>query len=140
MVCVVETGKPSLVATRSQDALPISAQVMASMREPGFPSKRLMEMMLFLMVLVTRAPRPTAPTNSVMMERIPAWGMLSVLAATEEAYELATSLAPLPKALQMKAMEMMARSQLYLAVAGGAILPWMLSSSLLLLLLLEGSG
>lgn len=40
-------------------------------------------------------------------------------AATEVAYELATSLAPLPNALKMKAMVVIARIQSYLAVTGG---------------------
>jgi NO-binding membrane sensor protein with MHYT domain len=47
--------------------------------------------------------------------------MLSVRAATEVAYELATSLAPLPKALKTKAIEVKARIQSYLAVATGAM-------------------
>lgn len=45
--------------------------------------------------------------------------MVSVLAATDVAYELATSLAPLPKALKTKAIEVMARIQSYLAVTAG---------------------
>lgn len=54
--------------------------------------------MPFLMVLVTREPSATAPTNSVQKAKTPTMGMLSVCAATEVAYELATSLAPLLKA------------------------------------------
>ena len=71
-------------------------------------------MMPFLMVEVTRLPKATAPTNSVHMDNRPTWSIVRVRAATEEAYELATSLAPLPNELQQKAMEMIARIQPYL--------------------------
>lgn len=45
-----------------------------------------------------------------------------VRAATEVAYELATSLAPLPKLLTQKKMEMMAMIQSYLATFAAGIL------------------
>lgn len=121
-VCVVETGNPSLVAMISQVALPTSAQHMASMRTPGLPSKLSIEMILFfLMVLVTRAASLTAPTNSVMTERMPAWGIVSVRAATDDAHELAILLAPLPNELRTKAIVIMPRIQSYLVVAAGAM-------------------
>lgn len=74
-----------MVAMANQVALPNSAEAMANIREPGLPLKRLMEMIPFLMVLVTRLPKATAPTNSVIMDRKPTWGIVKVLAATEVA-------------------------------------------------------
>jgi hypothetical protein len=47
--------------------------------------------------------------------------MVSVRAATEVAYEFATSFAPLPKALKTKAIVVKAKIQSYLAVMGGAM-------------------
>ena len=63
------------------------------------------------MVSVTRAPSATAPTNSVIVARKPTWVMLKVLVAPEVAYELATSLAPLPKADRKNAIVVIARIQ-----------------------------
>jgi hypothetical protein len=71
VVCVVETGSPNLVAIINQAALPISAQVIANINKPGSPLNRSIEMIPFLMVDVTRAPRATAPTNSVIIDRNP---------------------------------------------------------------------
>lgn len=121
-VCVVETGKPARVAMISHVALPASAQPIARMRTPGEGLKRSMVMMPFLMVPVTRLPRATAPTNSVIIDKKPTWGIVKVRAATEVAYELAMSLAPLPKLLTQKKMEMRAIIQSYLATLGAGIL------------------
>jgi len=85
IVWVVETGKPSLVAKRSHEAEPISAQVMTSMRTAGVLVKRFKSMMLFLIVPVTRDPKATAPTNSQIIDKTPTWGMERVRAATEVA-------------------------------------------------------
>ena len=120
-VCVVDTGKPTVLAIASHVALPTSAQPIASMRAPGVSLNRSREMIPLLMVEVTRAPKATAPTNSVHAASIPAWGIVSVRAATEVAYEFATSFAPLPKALKTKAMVVKARIQSYLAVMDGAM-------------------
>jgi hypothetical protein len=50
-----------------------------------------------LIVSVTPDPSSTAPENSHTAATSRAWGMVSALAPTEEANELATSLAPMPK-------------------------------------------
>ena len=84
-VCVVDTGKPALVATSNQVALPTSVHPMTSMRTPGLGVKRSRSIMSFLMVPVTRDPRATAPTNSVTMERKPTWTIVRERAATEVA-------------------------------------------------------
>jgi hypothetical protein len=44
-----------------------------------------MEMIPFLIVEVTRAPRATAPTNSVTIDKKPTWIIVNVLAATDVA-------------------------------------------------------
>ena len=80
---VVDTGIPKRVATINQVALPISAQVMANINTAGSSSKRPIEMIPFLIVEVTRAPRATAPTNSVTTDKNPTWIIVKVLAATE---------------------------------------------------------
>jgi hypothetical protein len=66
-----------------------------------------------LMVEVTFAPKATAPRNSVKHARIPACHIFKVLAATDVAYELATSLAPLDADEKTKAIVVRARIQLY---------------------------
>ena len=121
IVWVVETGKPRVVAVINQVPLPTSAQPMANMRAPGFPVNLSIPIMPFLIVSVTRAPMATAPMNSVAAASIPACHMVNVLAATDVAYALATSLAPLPKALKTKAMVVRARIQSYLAVRADTI-------------------
>ena len=74
------------------------------------------------MIPVTRLPRATAPTNLVIMDRMPTYGIVSVRAATEVAYELAKLLAPLPKLLMQKKIRMMATIQSYLATFAAGIL------------------
>jgi hypothetical protein len=68
-----------------------------------------MSMIPFLIVSVTRDPRATAPTNSVIVARKPTWNIVKVLAATDVAYEFATSFAPLPKAEKKKKIVVKAR-------------------------------
>ncbi len=84
-VWVVETGKPDLVAKMSQVALPNSVQAMVRIRVAGLALKCLISMTLLLIVPVTRDPRATAPTNSVIMAKTPTCGIVRVRAATEVA-------------------------------------------------------
>jgi hypothetical protein len=49
-----------------------------------------------LIVSVTPLPSSTAPANSHTAATMIDWGMVRALAPTEEANELATSLAPMP--------------------------------------------
>lgn len=120
-VWVVETGIPAMVAMVRKVAEPTSAQPMASMRVAGAGLKVSSEKMPLLMVPVTREPRATAPRNSVPEARIPACHIFRVRAATEVAYELATSLAPLEADERTKAMVVMARIQLYFFKAGAIV-------------------
>ena len=97
---------------------------MTSIKAPGLPLKRVISMIPLLIVLVTREPRATAPINSVQAARKPTCTMVRVRAATEVAYELATSLAPLPNAEQQKKMVIRAKIQSYLCrvgIAGGVL-------------------
>jgi hypothetical protein len=107
-----------MVAKVRKTADPTSAQPMASIRVPGTGLKVSSEKIPLLIVPVTREPRATAPRNSVKQARIPAWYILSVRAATDVAYEFATSLAPLEAEDATKAMVVMARIQLYFLSAG----------------------
>jgi hypothetical protein len=74
-----------------------------------------------LIVEVTLEPSATAPRNSVKHARIPACHIFSVRAATDVAYELATSLAPLEADEKTKAIVVRARIQLYFWRAGAMI-------------------
>lgn len=74
-----------------------------------------------LIVDVTRDPMATAPTNSVTQARRPACHIFSVRAATEVAYELATSLAPLDAEEKTKAIVVRASIQVYLWSAGAMV-------------------
>ena len=65
------------------------------------------------------SPRATAPKNSVQMDKKPTCNIVKVLAATEVAYALATSLAPFPKDEARYAMNVMAKIQSYSLVAAG---------------------
>ena len=51
-----------------------------------------------LIVSVTPDPSSRAPENSHTAATMMAWGMVRALAPTDDANELATSLAPMPKA------------------------------------------
>lgn len=75
-----------------------------------------------LIVDVTRDPSATAPTNSVIQARRPACHILSVRAATDVAYELATSLAPFDAEEKTKAIVVIAKIQLYFSRAGAIFL------------------
>lgn len=78
-------------------------------------------MMPPLMVSVTDAPRRTAPPNSMIAATKIAWPMVRALAPTEEAKELATSLAPMPKAQARETMQEKPKSQVYSLVVGVSV-------------------
>lgn len=61
MECVVETGKPYLVATATKDPAPNSAQTMARISVPGLSRKRDTEKTPLRTVLVTPAPSASDP-------------------------------------------------------------------------------
>jgi hypothetical protein len=94
-------------------ALPTSAQPITSMKVAGAGWNFAGPNTPDLIVEVTLDPSATAPRNSVKQARIPACHIFKVRAATEVAYELATSLAPLEAEEKTKAMEVSARIQLY---------------------------
>lgn len=102
-------------------ALPTSAQPITNMKVGGLGWNLLRPKTPLLIVDVTREPKATAPTNSVMDARIPACHIFKVRAATDVAYELATSLAPLEAEEAMKAMVVIAKIQLYLLKAGAIL-------------------
>ncbi len=103
-------------------ALPTSAHPITSMNVGGAGWNLVRPKTPLLMVDVTRDPIATAPTNSVMEARIPACHIFSVRAATDVAYELATSLAPLDAEEKTKAIVVMARIQLYFCKAGAMMM------------------
>src|SRR4051794_1499438 len=102
-----------MVAMVRKVADPTSAQPMASMSVAGAGLKVSSEKIPLLIVPVTREPSATAPKNSVPEARTPACHIFRVRAATDVAYEFATSLAPLEADERTKAMVVMARIQSY---------------------------
>jgi hypothetical protein len=115
------TGIPYKVAMVRNVALPTSAQPMTSMKVGGAGWNLVRPKTPLFMVDVTREPSATAPRNSVKQARIPACHIFSVRAATEVAYELATSLAPFEADEATKAMVVIARIQLYFNKAGAMV-------------------
>ena len=115
---MVETGIPARVAMVRKVADPTSAQPMASIRVAGAGLKVSRSKIPLLIVPVTREPSATAPRNSVPEARTPACHILRVRAATDVAYELATSLAPFEADDKTKAMVVIARIQSYFFKAG----------------------
>jgi len=109
------------VAIVRKVALPTSAQPMTSIKVAGAGANLSGPKTPDLMVDVTFEPNATAPMNSVKHARIPACHIFNVLAATDVAYELATSLAPLDAAEKIKAIEVSARIQLYFWSAGAIL-------------------
>lgn len=75
----------------AKDVVPTSATTMAMINTPGESSNRSSEKTPSRMVEVTFCPRAMAPTNSVMVARMPAWTRVRERELTEVAYELATS-------------------------------------------------
>jgi hypothetical protein len=110
-----------MVATVRKTADPTSAHPMASIRVAGTGLKVSRAKIPLLIVPVTRDPRATAPKNSVKQARIPACHIFNVLAATDVAYELATSLAPFEADEATKAMVVIARIQSYFFKAGAIV-------------------
>jgi len=94
ILCVVLTGRPSLVASVKYKEDEITAQVIPSMRTAGSCSKYLVEMILVRMVSATRAPTAIEPVNSMAEAIIIACIIVREREETEVAKELATSLAP----------------------------------------------
>jgi hypothetical protein len=120
-VWVVETGMPYIVAIVRNVALPTSAQPMTSMKVGGAGTNLSKPNTPDLIVEVTLEPSATAPRNSVKHARIPACHIFRVRAATDVAYELATSLAPLEADEKTKAIVVKARIQLYFWRAGAMV-------------------
>lgn len=95
MECVVETGIPIVVAIVNQQEEPIKAQAMVNIKTAGSFLKTETSTILFLIVSETLEPTKTAPKNSQRAARIMACQYFKDLEETEEAKELATSLAPM---------------------------------------------
>jgi len=82
---------------KSQTLAENRAENMPNMRTSGSFSKRSTSKILLRTVLVTDAPRRTAPPNSQKLAIMTACLRVIDLAETEEAKALATSLAPMRK-------------------------------------------
>ena len=95
MEWVVETGKPTLVAKVRYTDDAMTAQTMPSMRRPGELSKAATSTTFVRMVSATRPPTPTAPANSSTVAPHMACRYVREREETDEAHELATSLAPM---------------------------------------------
>ena len=94
MECVVLTGSPARVATVRKSEDPIMAHIMASISTAGSASYKCGSMILSRTVSATREPTLIDPASS--MQAAISIACLSVRdrEETEEANELATSLAP----------------------------------------------
>lgn len=92
---VVETGIPIDVAILNHTEEPTKAQAMVIIREAGSFLKIVTSTILFLIVSETLEPAKTAPNNSQSAAKIMACQYFKDLEETEDAKELATSLAPI---------------------------------------------
>merc|ERR550532_2492365 len=85
--CVVETGNEYRVAIYSHNAAEHKEQNMPNINTSSSPSNNSNLVIFFLIVDVTFAPIPTAPTNS---------NIAAMTTACFNEIALATSLAPIP--------------------------------------------
>lgn len=92
--CVVLTGSPKRVAMVRKEDDPMMAHIMASMRTAGSASYRWGSMILSRTVAATREPTLTDPANSMQAAMTIACLSVRDREETDEANELATSLAP----------------------------------------------
>jgi len=71
--CVVETGKPNLVASVRKMEEAVTAQTIPSISTPGDSSNSPVLTIFVRMVSATRAPTPIAPENSITEAVNMAW-------------------------------------------------------------------
>lgn len=71
MECVVDTGKPNLVAVATQTLAPNSAQTIARIKTPGLFAKGLTEKTPVRTAPVTRWPKKTAPDTRLSPGTVP---------------------------------------------------------------------
>src|SRR6056297_959635 len=96
---VVETGQPYFEAISSQVPAASSDASMPNTSRSGVAANRLASTMPLRMVEVTPPPASTAPENSKMAAMITACRIVIDLDPTAGAMALATSLAPIPQAM-----------------------------------------
>ena len=98
MECVVETGKPNLVAIVSQTAAAIIAEMnpyIKSFAKSSVTVSKSTVNIPFLTVSVTASPAKKAPQNSKIAAIITACLKVKALDPTDVPIALATSLAPM---------------------------------------------
>ena len=99
IACVVDTGRPFLVANNSHNAAAKSADIMINTKSKGCSGMLSRWTMPLRMVAVTSPPAITAPLTSNTAAISNACGTVSVPAPTEVPNELATSLPPILNAI-----------------------------------------
>ena len=99
--CVVDTGYPMRFANSSHSAADNNADIMMFMKSLGLTATLDRSTMPLRMVSVTSPPAITAPLTSKMAATSSACFMVSVPAPTLVPKELATSLPPTLKAMNM---------------------------------------
>ncbi len=99
MVWVVETGQPKYDATINQTPAASNDASMPNTSSSGLPASRSASMMPLRMVAVTWPPASTAPRNSNIAAMTTAWRRLNAREPTDVPMALATSLAPIPQAM-----------------------------------------
>ncbi len=98
MLCVVETGKPSLVATVSHTAAAIIAEMnpyIRSLAKTSVTVSKSTTRIPFLTVSVTASPAKKAPANSKIAATITACFSVRALDPTDVPIAFATSFAPI---------------------------------------------
>src|SRR5947207_3200564 len=93
--CVVLTGKPYRVAMDRKVEDPMTAHIMTSIRTGGSLMNRCGSTSLCRMVSATLAPTLTEPANSIQAAMAIACFIVKDRDDTDDANELATSLAPM---------------------------------------------
>lgn len=91
------------------EAEAITAQTIPSMRRAGLSSKAAVSTTFVRIVSATRPPTPRAPVNSMAEAPTMAWRYVMDREETDEAQELATSLAPMFQASRKAKMVPMAK-------------------------------
>jgi len=120
---VVETGISNLVARISQMPTAPMTQRLPYMRTAASmyePVKQSVLAMPLRIVSATEEPARTAPLNSKTTASTHACLMVSALEPTEVAYALATSLAPMSKAVKQAAIRPKTSIQVYLRAGSGS--------------------
>ena len=99
IACVVDTGKPFLVANNSHNAAASNADIMIKIKSNGCIGKLSNFTMPLRIVSVTSPPAITAPLTSNTAAINKACGTVKVPAPTDVPNELATSLPPMLNAI-----------------------------------------